>query len=152
LNYVLEIAALIESITNAIEKPIARQDYEIVDRGIPHKPPSQMPVGKMAIYAFIYNGRFLKIGKANQKSKARFTYQHYNPKSAPSTLAKSIINDVEFADIELDESNIGAWIKQNCRRIDILVDDSLGVFALGFIESILHYRYEPKYEGFSSQR
>ena len=152
MSYTSEFASLIDSTFNAIGKPIAGQDYEIEDRGKPHVPPTKMPPEKMAVYTFIYNGQFLKIGKANQKSEARFTYQHYNPNSARSTLAKSILNDTKLTDARLDDNNIGEWIKNNCLRVDIIINERLGVFTLNLIESILHYRYEPKYEGFISQR
>jgi len=109
--------------------------------------PSSLPNGKMAVYIFIHNNEFLKIGKTGLKSAARFTSQHYNPKSAPSTLAKAILNDERFTNLNISEGDIGTWIEQNCRRIDILINEALGVFALNLIESALHYRYEPKYEG-----
>ena len=69
-----------------------------------------------------------------------------------SNLAKSILSDVEMRDKGINEDNVGEWIKQNCRRIDIEIDADLGIFALEFIEAVLHYKYIPKYEGFSSQR
>ncbi len=69
-----------------------------------------------------------------------------------STLAKSILSDVEMRDKGINEDNVGEWIKQNCRRIDVEIDADLGIFTLEFIEAVLHYKYTPKYEGFSSQR
>lgn len=45
---------------------------------------------------------------------------------------------------------MGEWIKNNCRRVDILIDESLGGFALELVEAILHYRFRPKYEGKNS--
>jgi len=152
MNYESEFIMLIEKVTSAIEKPINRNDYKIIDRGVPHTPPIHLPNGKAAVYTFIHHGRFLKIGKANRKSSARFSYQHYSPKSASSTLASSILHDKSFVNQNISEDDIGTWIKQNCRRVDILMNEALGVFALDLIESILHYRYEPKYEGLKSQR
>ena len=52
----------------------------------------------------------------------------------------------------ITEENISEWIRNNCRRVDILLDVSLGIFALELIESALHYKYEPIYEGFVTQR
>lgn len=43
-------------------------------------------------------------------------------------------------------------LKENCRRIDIILDKNLGIFALELVEAALHYKYEPRYEGFSNQR
>ncbi|GEM_PF-5297747 len=54
---------------------------------------------------------------------------------------------------KLDVADLfGNWIKKNCRRIDILLDADLGIFTLELIEATLHYKYEPKYEGFLAQR
>jgi hypothetical protein len=39
------------------------------------------------------------------------------------------------------------WMKNNLRRIDILIDKNLGKFALNLVETSLHYIYKPKYEG-----
>ena len=41
---------------------------------------------------------------------------------------------------------------QNLDRIDILLEDSLGVFTLNLLEACLHYKYKPKYEGYNSQK
>jgi hypothetical protein len=53
-----------------------------------HKPPALLPSGYFAIYGFCWNGRWLKIGKAGAQSQARYTSQHYNPGSAPSTFQR----------------------------------------------------------------
>lgn len=105
----------------------------------------------MAVYMFLFNSDFLKIGKANHRSNARFCSHHYSL-SAPSTLAKSLLADYEMISFNITPSNVKDWIKTNCRRIDIIIDADLGVFALDLIEGIMHYKYEPRYEGFSSQR
>ena len=55
-------------------------------------------------------------------------------------------------DLGITEDNVGEWIKKNTRRIDVLIDASLGIFTLELIEAAFHYRYEPRYEGFSNQR
>ena len=52
----------------------------------------------------------------------------------------------------INEDDVGEWIKRNCRRIDIEINVDLGIFALEFIEAVLHYKYTPKYEGYSAQR
>lgn len=53
---------------------------------------------------------------------------------------------------ELTDDAVGDWIKRNVDRIDIEINESLGIFALNLIESIMHCLYEPKYEGFAAQR
>jgi hypothetical protein len=151
MDYVNEIDTLIQEVSLAIGKPISRDTYEIVDRGLPHIPPTRLPAGKMAIYMFLLGNEFLKIGKANQRSNARFCSQHYGL-NAPSTLAKSLLADSGMSDLNIDPSNIKDWIKGNCRRIDVIINADLGVFTLELIEGVMHYKYEPKYEGFASQR
>ncbi|WP_092639280.1 hypothetical protein [Acetanaerobacterium elongatum] len=151
MDYINEIDTLIQEVSSAIGKPISREKYEIVDRGLPHIPPSRLPAEKMAVYMFLLGDEFLKIGKANNRSNARFCSQHYGL-NAPSTLAKSLLEDSEMSNSKIVPSNIKDWIKTNCRRIDIIIDADLGVFTLELIEAIMHYKYEPRYEGFVSQR
>ena len=95
MDYVHEIDTLIQEVPLAIGKPISRDKYEIVDRGLPHTPPTRLPAGNMAVYMFLLCDDFLKIGKANQRSNARFCSQHYGL-NAPSTLAKSLLSDTEI--------------------------------------------------------
>lgn len=106
----------------------------------------------MGVYTFWFEGDFLKIGKAGPSSNARFLSQHYNPRSARSTLAASILLDRRMQEKGITENNVGDWIKNNCRRVDILLDSDLGIFTLELIEAALHYKYEPIYEGFATQR
>jgi hypothetical protein len=67
-------------------------------------------------------------------------------------LSKSILNDPEMDKLKLSLNTVGDWIKENTRRVDVLLDESLGVFALNFIEAFLQLKYKPKYEGFENQR
>ncbi len=150
-DYVREFTAMIEGVSHFLGREIDMQKVQIIDRGLPHTPKSLKP-GTMGVYTFNYNGQFLKIGKAGPNSNARFLSQHYNPASANSTLAKSILYDPTMAMLGIREDNVGDWIKANCRRIDILLDVELGIFSLELVESSLHYKYQPKYEGFASQR
>lgn len=151
MNYSDEFNKIIEEVSGILGKPIDKEKYKVVDRGMPHTPQS-LPIGMMGVYTFRYNGNFLKIGKAGSKSNARFLSQHYNPRSAQSTLAASILIDKNMKDKGITEDNVGEWIRNNCRRIDILLDVSLGIFALELVEAALHYKYEPVYEGFVTQR
>ncbi len=146
-----ELNNIILETSTTLGKPINGSSLEIIDRGKPHKP-EPLPDGKMGVYLFLYDDVFLKIGKAGPKSNARFYSQHYNPKSARSTLAASILSDKSNIAGTITESNIGDWIKENCHRIDILLDADVGIFALELIEAALHYKYEPIYEGFVTQR
>jgi len=142
----------IAKITATLGKPINKSDVRTIDRGVPHERPKCLTPGTMAVYTFIYKGEFLKIGIAGSNSEARYTSQHYSANSAPSTLAKSILADSQMQELGLDASNIGKWIQSNCRRIDFELPDTLSIFARDLIEKMLHYKYEPRYEGFASQR
>ncbi|MHC1694003.1 MAG: hypothetical protein AB9835_01740 [Eubacteriales bacterium] len=151
INYSKEYYEIIEKVSSLLGKPINTDSIEVIYRGMPHIPKGLKP-GMMGVYTFIYKDTFLKIGKAGPNSSARFLSQHYNPHSAMSTLAASILADTEMNNLGITESSVGEWIKNNCIRIDILMHADLGIFALELVEAILHYKYNPKYEGFSSQR
>lgn len=151
MDFVNEFDKIICEVSSVLGKSIDKTRYKIIDRGIPHQPKS-LPNRMMGVYTFWYEGEFLKIGKAGPSSNARFLSQHYNPRSAQSTLAASVLSDMRMQDKGINENNVGDWIKSNCRRIDILFDAGLGIFTLELIEAALHYKYEPIYEGFATQR
>jgi hypothetical protein len=92
-DYTAEFRKYIHRATMATDKPLAEAKYEIVDRGAPHIPVG-LPEGKMGIYTFWHDGRFLKIGRAGPKNNARFRSQHYGFK-ARSTLAKSLCRGMD---------------------------------------------------------
>jgi hypothetical protein len=128
-----------------------RDRITIDDLGCPHVPKG-LPHGKMAIYTFQKDGKYLKIGKAGANSNARFKSQHYRSHLAKSNLAKSLLNDPDMAVNKLNESDVNEWIRNNTRRIDILIDSTTDIFILNFLEAFLHCKFEPKYEGFETQR
>jgi hypothetical protein len=130
---------------------ISENQLKIIDRGCPHSP-SGLINGMMGIYIFELNGVCLKIGKAGEKSNARFRSQHYSPKRSKSTLAKSILNDPNMKNYGLNEENISDWIKNNTRRYDIFIDSELGIPVLNLLEAYLQCKFKPKYEGFESQK
>ena len=143
-----ETRKIISEISEVLGKEILSTSYRFEFLGIPHRAPKFLDNGKMAIYIFKYKDTYLKIGKVGAKSKARYTYQHYSPKSSNSNLAKSILKDEVFSiSHSITKENVGQWIKDNCQRINILIDEELGRLALSLIEAALHYKYNPKYEG-----
>ncbi len=145
MNFTQEINDLIINASAYTGKPLTNQDFIIVHQPVRHKPLS-LPPGKMAVYTFVYNGVFLKIGQANVNSKARYQSHPYNVGSANSTLAKSLLNDSSMsALVNIDDVN--QWIKDNCERFDVIIDAKHKKVALNFIEGLLHYKYNPKYEG-----
>ena len=94
----------------------------------------------------MYKGEFLKIGQANVNSPARYQSHHYYTKSGVSTLANSLLNDPNMHNI-VTLQNVTQWIKDNCERFDIILNGELGKFVLNFIEGILQYQFNPRYEG-----
>lgn len=117
----------------------------------PHQPPKGLPAGKMAVYAFFLNGRTPKIEKAGPRSNARYSSQHYNTKSAVSNLARSTLaNTVKVGAIGADGSGISDWIKGHTDRVKLLTLPSFGDPMLSLLESFLHVRLKPMFEGGAS--
>jgi len=132
---------------------LAAGDIRVEELPAPHKSPARLPVGHMAVYVFALGDDVLKVGKVGPKSAARYTSQHYNPNSAPSTLAASMIGDA--ARLGLDDAaraDIGNWIRTNVDRVNILIPAGHGVPVLTLLESFLQCRLRPRYEGFRGQR
>lgn len=140
----------IEEITQNLGFIITKGDYYIEDMGCPHTQP-KLPNGYAAIYIFVYEKddncyEILKIGKANSKTKARFTSQHYGF-SARSTLAKSICSDNEFISMGIAPDNVKEWMLTNLHRINIYFKADSGKATTELVESIFHYSFRPRYEG-----
>jgi hypothetical protein len=140
-----EIENLIVETSTIIGTPLDEDDFYILYQPKNHIP-KKLPKKKIAVYSFVYNGIFLKIGQAGIKSNARYQSQHYYPSSSNSNLAKSILNDPMFKNF-LNEDMISGWIKENCERYDIIINSYLGKNTLNYIEGMLHMKYNPKYEG-----
>ena len=142
-------------------KKVARlAGMEVSDKDIaleieksPHRPPTSLPSGKMAVYVFMWGDDCLKVGKVGTRSQARYTSQHYNPNSSNSNLAKSILKHKnELGLTNLTESTIGNWIKSNTDRMNFILNRELGIPVLTLLEAFLQCRLRPKFEGFDSQR
>lgn len=147
-----EIKNIFGQICTLLGKSIDTNKIKIVESNAPHKY-QKLPENSMGIYMFKYKDKFLKIGKVNSKSNARFTSQHYNSTSTRSNLAKSILENTEFCEMHsITKDNIKGWMLENLDRIDIILEDSLGVFVLNLLEACLHYQYKPIYEGYISQK
>jgi hypothetical protein len=124
--------------------PLDQVRFEILRK--PHRAKS-LPLGKMAVYSFFLNERTLKVGKVGPNSGPRFTYQHYTG-SALSTLAGSILsNQGRVGAVGLTSKTAGDWIRANTDRIDILLPATLGIPILSLLESFLHVRWNPIFEG-----
>lgn len=123
--------------------PVGLDDFQVDYLDAPHRPPSSLPLGKMAIYGFFYGDEWLKIGMVGPKSQARYVSQHYSPQSAGSTLAKSLMEDPA---LQGQIHDAGSWIKENCCRVNVLLDIRHGLALLALLESFLHARLRPRYE------
>jgi hypothetical protein len=133
------------SVAELAHVKLSLDDFEIDYQEAPHSS-SSLPDGKMAIYGFWLDGKWLKIGMAGPNSNARYTSQHYSPNSSRSTLAKSLLNDQDMCNWRMQPENIGDWIKNNTSRVNILVDRKHGTMLLALLEAFLHLRLRPRYE------
>ena len=141
----------VHSLTAAAGYPISESAFVVIDRaiepgsGTTHKA-EPLPSGKRAVYIFLHGDKFLKIGKVGPKSAPRFLSHHYHV-TAKSSLARSILDDPEFADLNLNDANIKNWITSNVRRIDIIFESTVRPGTTSLIEAGLQYKYQPNYEG-----
>ncbi len=132
---------------------IGEGDIQIENLPAPHVPPGALPSGKMAVYIFHWGGQCLKVGKVGPKSRARYTSQHYNPKSSNSNLAKSILKDKAVMGVtDVEENTVGNWVKQNTDRLNFLVPERFGIPLLSLLEAFLQCRLKPCFEGFETQK
>lgn len=146
-----DIMYYIENITETLGDKLDKSKYYIEYMGCPHTYPKKLPDGYAAIYMFACkkeNGEyeFLKIGKANPKSSARFVSQHYGF-NAPSTLAKSICRDEYYINLGVNVDNVKEWMFNNLYRINIYIRIDNDTAITELVEVILHYKFRPKYEG-----
>ena len=132
---------------------VKKDDIQIERLTAPHTPPSTLPKGKMAVYVFHWNNQCFKVGKVGPKSQARYTSQHYNPKSSNSNLSKSILKDIPTLGIkDITDKNVGSWVKTNTERVNFLIPESLGIPLLSLLEAFLQCRLKPRFEGFDTQK
>ena len=125
-----------------------RDDLAVELLPAPHKAPTRLPADKVAVYAFFVGGVSLKVGKAGPNSQARYTSQHYNAGSAPSTLAASIMRRPSVFGLEMvDTKAVGTLIKARADRVNILLPSSFGDAPLSLLEAFLHCRWKPVFEG-----
>ena len=145
INAVKDTMKQIENLSATLGYPILPSDYYVEDLGCPHTIPKRLPEGCIAVYFFFEGDVALKIGKANAKSKARYTYQHYEINTTKSSLAKSLMNDPNrhFN----DAADVKNWMLNNLQRINVLIKEDKGKAATELVEAIMHYKFRPTYEG-----
>lgn len=146
MDYVKEIRDLILKCAKATVKLINKKEIAVYFLK-KNQHPQDLPDDSIAVYCFLYKGEFLKIGQTNNNT--RFKSHHYHMKSNRSTLAPSLIKDEELKLNNKDKENIKDWIINNCKRINIIFPYSHNKedrYLLDFIEGLLHYKYNPRYE------
>lgn len=151
---------LIEGFRSALEPLGLGCAVEHEHQPAPHKG-TALPVGRCAVYVFTLSikygaqtqagaNRALKVGKAGVRCSARFQSQHYSPKSAPSTLAATLLKTKvlwPYIGIKsLDELSVRSWIEQNTDRDNFLLRAEDG-HLLGKLETYLKGRLGPVFEG-----
>ena len=112
-----EIDSAIKDFINVAElahMKLNLDDFEIEYLEAPHTPPSNLPNGKMAIYGFWLDGKWLKIGMVGPKSKARYTSQHYS-QCCPKYTCEAPTPSGEFRSIRVCD------LLSGCRCSDITV-------------------------------
>ena len=140
------------AVTELAEIKMQPDAIRVETLNMPHRAPRNLPKGKMAVYVFSDKERVLKVGKAGPRSQARYTSQHYNAGSAPSTLAASILKDKDAVQrYDLNKGNVSDWIKTNTDRVNFILDADVGMWGLMLLEVFIQCRLQPVYEGFSSQ-
>ena len=126
---------------------VSREDLILQFFPAPHKP-ERLLKEKRAVYGFGVNDHWLKVGKAGENSNPRFQSQHYNPRSANSNLASSILKDGGSPIVPaLSENDVGEWIKKNCYRFNVLFGAHHTDEFATFMEAFFIFCLKPRYEG-----
>jgi hypothetical protein len=151
----------IEAIVAEFAKACGRSDQIKAEfLPAPHRPRA-LQSGWQGVYAFRFQGVWLKVGKVGPKSNARWVSQHYNARAAMSNLAWSLLRYAHYGDTEdprlpqslklrlqaLDADTIGDWLKQHTDRCNILIIESLGKDALAQLETEMIAALRPVFEG-----
>ena len=113
--------------------------------GIENHIPQSLPINFAAVYIFKWNDSYLKVGKVNSKSNARYQSQHYNPESSRSNLARTIRNEPQFQAL-LGDLIPGIWLKTNVERFNILIPARLGKKFVHFTEAFFILKCQPMFE------
>lgn len=142
-----EALGAFQTVAELGHSPLTDGDLEVEYLDAPHRPPSRLPTGKMAIYGFWGDGCWLKIGMAGPNSAARYTSQHYNSGSAPSTLAGSLVVSKLMSSVaDFDRTRPSDWIRSSTHRVNVLIPAGKPRELLSLLEAFLHLRLRPRHE------
>lgn len=126
------------------EVNVSDLQLQTLQAGANHLPVTLLP-DYAAVYIFKYGVQYLKVGKVNSNSNARYQSQHYNPDSSRSNLSRSIFNDLDFYAV-INGEHPGNWLKQNSHRYNILIPARLGKKFVHFAEAFFILKCNPRYE------
>ena len=141
-----DLENLINSATNAgYEVDIRHLQLITWNAGIDTHNPMALPVGFSAVYIFKYPNEYLKVGQAGQNSAPRYLSHHYYT-TAPSTLAKSILNDPVYSAL-LGNLSPSDWIRTNTTRYNILIPNNYNDHFVNFTEAFFILKCNPRFEG-----
>ena len=127
----------------------------------PHRQPGSLLAGYAAVYVFSLSpsygsdcaadaNRVLKVGKVGPNSSPRFSSQHYQPNSARSNLAKSLITETvlwPYLGIDnLGEEDVKQWMLRNLERDHFFVPAAEGGLERQ-LERYLRGHLGPVFEG-----
>lgn len=126
---------------------VKREDFILVtwEAGEKSHVPTPLPKKMAAVYIFKWKDSYLKVGKVNSNSSARYQSQHYNEKSSNSNLAKSLLFDDFFNNI-IGSENINLWLRRNTTRFNILIPESYGKNIIHFVEAFFILKCNPRFE------
>jgi len=135
---------------------IRKKDITHESLSAPHGP-AHLPKGRQAVYVFSLPTPpyvVLKVGKAGPRSNARYQSQHYNPRSATSTLARSLADRQDTWEQlgiqNINETSVGSWIKRHVDRDNLLISSNREKLLLSLMEIFLQCRLQPIFEGLTS--
>jgi hypothetical protein len=144
---VRDALAAVVQVAELAGETIALSDIKQEYLGAPHRPPTRLPTGYMAIYGFWGDGEWLKVGRAGPKSNARYASIHYTG-NAQSTLLGSLMADPHMLRVSgFDPRAPRVWIETACHRVNILMPARMSRELLSLLEAFLHVRLRPRYEG-----
>ena len=121
------------------------QEVEFEFCEAPHFRPRPLLTNQRAVYLFFRGQEWLRIGQTSYSQ--RFTSQHYGTKRAGSTFAKDIWANRQKFGFGGREEGVGDWIMQNCGRANIRLPVGWPKEISPLLESYLHYRLRPRFEG-----
>ena len=121
----------------------------------PHERPQPLRNNQRAIYVFFKDDQWLRIGQTGYS--ARFTSQHYGVRRAGSALAKDIRDHGGAFGFSGSDNEVGDWIIENCGRVNLWlpvqgVEPKAYEYFAKLLESYLHYRLNPEFEGRKSKK